>query len=340
MNLHALFIVLALVVAAPTAHATQSVFPARSCANCTASQMQTMAKNTMPVGITFVYDLPHHAIRKYDVYMDSDCRPVGGLSSSAVRGKGGAGTKTGEGADCGSFKAADEMMPVDPDVQEAFDTLYNSYVHDPSLASNGEILHYGVPLNPHNYPNPFNLQQVAWDYPNASYQDFMREINDIFSDKSSMNQWDPGTGDYLFGYEMASFHVGVVLSVPPGVEGQVSWDRNNMVHVSICTDNAGSPGDCAKFDVAASSGVVQIQFKGIFDKNNDIYPNANGVSPGNLTSWGFPHGGADHFSDILRNHNVYVPNSGYCSPGTHPFLTVTRDVSNHYHFEDWSCQQN
>ena len=113
-----------------------------------------------------------------------------------------------------------------------------------------------------------------------------------------------------------------------------------MVHVSICTDNAGSPGDCAKFDVAASSGVVQIQFKGIFDKNNDIYPNANGVSPGNLTSWGFPHGGADHFSDILRNHNVYVPNSGYCSPGTHPFLTVTRDVSNHYHFEDWSCQQN
>ncbi len=340
MNQFAALAVLLFACSVPV-HAAQTIFPATSCANCTATQMQTKAKNTMPLGVVFVYDLPHHAIRKYEVYTDSDCGPVGDPSTSMARGaKGNAAMDSSEGTDCGSFKAADEMTPIDPDVQDVFDNLYNTYVHDPSLASSGQIIHYGVPLNPHNYPNPFNLQQVAWDYPNGSFKDFMNEINNIFSDKFNMNEWDPGTGDYLFGYEMASFHVGVVLSAPPGVEGQISWDRNNMVHVNICTDNAGNPGDCAEIDVAVMSGIVQIEFKDIIDKNNNIYPNANGVTPGNLTSWGFPHGGADHFGDILRNHNVYVPNSAYCSPGTHPFLTVTRDVSNHYHFEDWSCEQN
>ena len=45
----------------------------KECVNCTAMQMQTMAKNS-PVGYAFVYDLAHNIIRKYEVYMDSDVR--------------------------------------------------------------------------------------------------------------------------------------------------------------------------------------------------------------------------------------------------------------------------
>ncbi len=321
------------------ASATQTTFPAKSCAACTAIQMQTMAKNTMPLGVAFVYDLTGHVIRKYDVYMDSTCggQPVPQTHSGDRQQTRDA---SGGGTDCGSFKSADEMTPVDPDVQAVFNNLYYTYVHDYQLAANGEIIHYGVPTDPtHN--QPFNLQNVAWDYPNASYEDFMREINSIFSDRTSMNNWDPGTGDYLFGYEANSFHVGIVISVPPAVEGQVSFDRNGTIHVSICTDNAGSPGDCAKLDITVQSGNVSITFRGIFNKDNDIYPSANGTAPGNLSQWPFRrgNGSADHFADEMRNHGVYIPSSGYCSPGTHPFLTTTRQ-NNQIMFQVWSCEQN
>ena len=58
---------------ASIASATQTVFPFKSCAACTATQMETTAKNTMPLGVAFIYDLTGHVIRKYEVYMDSTC---------------------------------------------------------------------------------------------------------------------------------------------------------------------------------------------------------------------------------------------------------------------------
>ena len=320
-------------------YAAQSIFPAKSCAGCTAVQMQTSAKNSFPVGIGFVYDLAAHTLRKYEVYMDSTCGANPIPQGSGTDGRQQASQPDGT-LQCSSFKAADEMTPVDPDVQAAFDSLYNVYVHNYALANNGVITHYGVPIDPH-HNQPFNLQNVAWDYPNASYKDFMTEIEYNLSDPDMANNFEPYLGDYLYGYRMGSFNVGVVISYPPGVEGSLSWDRNGNVQLRVCTDDAGDPGDCAEFQLTVTNGNLSITFLDIVNKDNDIYPSANGKAPGDLTQWPFRRGqgSADHFADELRNHGLYVPSSGYCPPGFHPFLTTTRQ-NNKIIFQSWSCELN
>jgi hypothetical protein len=319
------------------ASATQTVFPFKSCAACTAAQMQTTAKNSMPLGVAFVYDLTAHVIRKYDVYMDSTCgvQPLPQTHAGDTQAAQEAGSA---GVDCASFKAADEMTPIDPTVQAVFDALYTTYVHNPQLAQTGTETHYGVPNDPHT-GQPFNLQGVAWDYPNASYQDFMAEMKYNLSTPNAANSFDPYLGDFLFGFKFNGFHLSVIITIPPGVGGQASWDRNATTTLNVCTDVGG---DCAKFELTVTASNLAITCLGIFDHDNNLYPSSNGTAPGNLTNWGFRYGGqsgANHFADEMRNNGVYIPSSGYCGFGTHPFLTTTR-MNNQIIFQSWSCVQN
>lgn len=327
------------IVCAGHANATQTIFPVASCAGCTAAQMQTSAKNSFPLGIGFIYDLAAHTMRKYEVYMDSTC---GGGPTPQGNDAGGRQqtSQPGGGLQCGSFRAADEMFPVDPDVQAAFDSLYNVYIHKYQLANSGQITHYGVPIDPHHNA-PFNLQNVAWDYPNASFKDFMDQINFELANKAMANSFESYLGDYLFGYRVGSFNVGVVISFPPGVQGSLSWDRNGTAQLKVCTDNAGDPGDCAEFQLTVTNGILAVTFIDIINKDGDIYPSANGTPPGNLGVWPFRRGqgSADHFADEMRNHGVYIPSAGYCAPGFHPFLTTTRQ-NNQIIFQSWSCELN
>jgi hypothetical protein len=322
---------------AGSASAAQTVFPFKSCGACTAAQMQTMAKNTMPLGIAFVYDLAGHAIRKYEVYLDSTCgaQPIPQTHS-------GSGPQTqdagGGGVDCGSFKSADEMTPIDPTVQAVFDALYSTYIHDPQLAQTGQETRYGVPNDPHT-GKPFNLQGVAWDYPNASFQDFMTEMNYNLGTQGMANNFDPYLGDFLYGFKFNGFHLNVIITAPPGVGGQASWDRNATTQFQVCTDVGG---DCAKFQLTVTSSNLAVTFLGIFGPDNNLYPSSNGTAPGNLTNWGFRYGGrigGDHFADEMRSHGVYIPTSGYCPAGTYPFLTTTRQ-NNQIIFQSWGCEQN
>ena len=108
----------------------------KECVNCTATQMQTMAKN-QPVGYQFVYDLAHNVIRKYEVYLDSNCAPEGGASSGPAGGA----------QHCGSFKGADEITPVDPGVQAIFNSLRATWLVNPQLANTAKSTVSGFPID-------------------------------------------------------------------------------------------------------------------------------------------------------------------------------------------------
>lgn len=317
-------------------HATQTVFPIKACTGCSATQMQTSAKNSFPVGIGFIYDLHAHVLRKYEVYMDSTCGGGGPQVTNVGGGQtSGAGVRGGGSTECGSFKAADEMTPVDPSVQATFEALWTVDTHKAALAENGTERTYGQILDSHG--QPFDLQQVAWDYPGGSYVNYANAVGTALSSQENANNFDYYLGDFLYGYKMSSFHVEIIITAPPGVAGSLSWDRNASIQLNICTPMWD---DCSVWQVIVTNGVLSKTFLGIMDADNNIYPNSNGQTPGNLTNFGFPNGGhigANHFADELRHHGINVPNATMCGPGFHPFLTTTR-MNGTIIFQSWTCE--
>lgn len=131
MNIPATVVSIVLAGVAANANAVQTQVRVGQCENCSAAQMLAKAKNAPP-GVTFVYDLSHHVIRKFEVYLDSTCAPA-----PVPQGETSGMQKTDERdptTDCGTFKDAVPMLPVDPDVQSAFDALYQTWLINPSLA--------------------------------------------------------------------------------------------------------------------------------------------------------------------------------------------------------------
>jgi len=322
---------LVLASAAP-AHAAVTWLQVKSCTNCTATQMQTMAKNTMPIGINFVYDLPHHMMRKYEVYMDSSCRPVGGGNSGRV---GGPGTDSGSDPRCNSFKAADEM-PVDPAVQATFDALYDAYTVNPTMAAGGKVTRVS------NLPNKLNGQpyvpsELAWDYPSRSWYDFSQWLTQQVSSPNSANALAPDLGDYIFGWSVASVNVGVVLGLQPGVQAGLTWDRSTATPFEWCTPVYL---DCIEVTITRSNtGVISLTFQGILDIDHNFYPSADNTPPLNTNNNGFPHHGGDHFSDGMRNGGIAVPDEPQCGFAMHPFQTITRQGTQIL-FVVYSCVPN
>jgi hypothetical protein len=309
------------------------------CANCTATQMQTMAKNVGGAGIKFVYDLPHHVIHKYEVYWDSTCAPEGTTSVGAANGDGG-GKQSGEKPACSSFKVADPFDPVDPDVQATFDALYHTWQVNPTLANSGKAERRGNPPIDPNTGQPFDLPKAAWDYPAGSYNRFRNYIVDnVLDTPSHADAFIPGFGDDLFGWNLSSFDVQVTVERNgPSVGSTLHWDRNTgLIRLNVCNAN----GDCAQFIIHVSNGdITQLEYEGVFNVNDQLYPSESGAAPGSLLHWEFDlSSDGAHFAQQLQNRGVYVPIQMACAAGMHLGLVGAR-VNGILQSTTWMCTPN
>lgn len=318
-----------LAAAASSAGASVAI-PVMECPNCTPVAMQNMAKNTAGIGVKFVYDLPHHIIRKYEVYMDSTCG-----QPPATEGAG--STDTVFDTDCGSFKAADPFDPVDPDVQATFDALYHAWQVNPALINLHKAERVGnLPVDSVTGA-PFDLPKVAWDYPQGSYNRFRGYLqNNVLDTPAHANAFIPGFGDELFGWAMAGFDVQVtVVRGAPQVGATLHYDRNTgLFQLRVCNAN----GDCAQFEIHVSNGsITGVDYEGVFNVDDQLYPSASGAAPGSLLHWEFALASdAEHFADQLRHRGVYVPIRQACAAGMHWGLVGAR-VNGVLQSSTWMC---
>lgn len=290
--------------------------PMKECVNCTSAQMQTMAKNSQP-GIAFIYDLSHNVIRKFEVWTDSTCandpmtEALGEESDQTRASSNRLSPNAAEGsAQCGSFRDAAEVSPVDTDIQNIFNSLRAVWLVNPTLASTGKATRAGVPVNTSDH-QPFDLVKVAWEYPQGYYVDFIEQMRDsILVTKGEANAFMPGLGDELFGVSIKVNAANV--GFPEIIQVTVSLDKPNAtIHLDICNNN----GDCVKLDVKIINGVLDdVKYNGTFDVYNMMYPSESGVTPGSIGMWHWGNSlGADHFRQGLVGRGVAVPPAPGCN---------------------------
>ena len=335
MNYAALVILMLATIVPSGVTATQTTAVLVECKNCTATQMQTMAKN-QPIGYQFVYDLAHNIVRKYDVYWDSTC-----IAPAVVQRGTDGGDQTrratqvnGPGANCGSFKAADEVSPVDPDVQDIFNSLRSTWLVNPALADTGKTTRTNPPVNPRT-GQPFDPARIGWDYPGGDYEDLREYLANQLKSRAAANAFSPGLGDYIDGVSIAinGADIGV------GVLVHITLDRTTgMIEIDICNAN----GDCAKVEVHVNNGAItNLTFIGAFDVDNRLYPSASGITPGAGGHWNFGNGAdASHFGQFLGNAAGYsIPSPPGCGPSYHLGLTIAR-VNGQIDSATWQCVAN
>jgi hypothetical protein len=321
-------------VSSSNAHAAQAAVPMWECANCSAAQMQTLAKNQFPVGHGFVYDLAHNVIREYDVYLDSTCAPQPAPSNATGRTDE-PPIKSGEpGIDCGSFKAADEVFVVAPDVQDIFNSLHSAWLVNPMLANSGRTVRIGMPTNPRTH-QPFDPAKIGWDYDAGTWEDLRGYLDLQLGSRPDANQLSPGLGDYIYGVSIAIHGA----DIGTGSLVQISLDRTTgLVEIDLCNAN----GDCAKVQVHVNDGAItNITFIGSFNVDNGMYPSASGLLPGFGTHWNFDLGSdASHFGQSLGNAAGYsIPAPPFCGPNFHWGLTIAR-VNGQISSATWQCVAN
>ena len=329
MRTFAIFAVLmgAVGCASSPVHAVQTAAAMKECVNCTATQMQTMAKN-LPVGYHFIYDLAHNVIRKYDVYMDSTCANQPVIRSSTLDGD--ETQKDRNGIDCGSFKAADEV-PVNPSAQNIFNNLHLTWVNNRPLADTQTAIG--------TMPPGFDPSKIAWDYPQGqfvSFESFLR--NQVFNTKANANAFAQSMGDFIFGVSFAVNSVDV--GNPPQVLlVHITLDRNDAtVYLKIC-DNTDV---CVTYDIKILNGQIsQMIYKGTFDSENMMLPSQSGATPGQLLGWHWQHASdGDHFADMLHQRSgLPVPQHQGCGSDFHYALQVAR-VNGVVDSMSWSCIPN
>lgn len=320
----------------PSAHSAQTQAAMRECPNCTAAQMQTTAKN-LSVGYHFVYSLQQNVIRKYEVYLDSDCLIDPGDSEATAKANDEPQAQSGNEINCGSFKAADQVTPVDPEVQAIFNSLRAAWLASPTLVTTQKAVVLTPPINP-NKGQPFNIPKVGWEYDQGEYEDMREYLDSVLTSRGAANALSPGLGDFIHGVSLAVDSVD--LGSPPNVLSvHIVLDYNTgMVKIDICNADL----DCAKWTVTVIGGhITNIHFNGAYDKRNMQYPSQSGASPGGNNSWHWMHGSdADHFAQQIHNNSgVPVPIRAGCGSSFHSGLVVAR-VNGVVNSMTWQCIPN
>jgi hypothetical protein len=247
-------------------------------------------------------------------------------------------TQSGNEIDCGSFKAADEVTPVNPGVQAIFNSLHSAWLANPTLVNTGKAIVLDPPVNP-NKGRPFEIQRTGWEYDQGEYEDMREYLRDsVLSSQGAANAFAPGLGDCIFGVSLAVD--GVDIGRPPDVvRVHITLDHNTgTVNIDICNTEL----DCAKWTVTIINGsVTNLVFNGAYDKRNMQYPSQTGASPGSHNSWHWMYGSdADHFAQQVHNNSgVNVPIRAGCGANFHPGLVVAR-VNGVVNSITWQCVPN
>jgi hypothetical protein len=288
---------------ASVAHATQTSFPAKQCTGtCTADQMGTQATHNPP-GIVFIYDLTHGVIRKFNVFMDSTCG-----NPYSTEGAGDARSDTsakGDVINCGTFHNYEEL-PVDSGALTVFEALLAVNQENPQLVGTAKAKYQGsLPTDPVTH-QPFDLPNVAWEYPNGTYGRFSQYLAAQLATETSANYFAPGLGTYLYAWQQRSRSVSVQIGTTL-VNGSITWDRNNTTTLDVCNvDN-----DCAEFSLTNpnNTGPVVVSFVGVFDSQRNPYPSPN-INRPSTPNWVWRHptggGGSFHFGQGLQGNGVQI----------------------------------
>jgi len=266
--------------------------------------------------------------------MDSTCGPEpvphnGTVGAGAPPTRGG-----GPGPECTSFKAADEVLAVAPDVRDIFNSLHSAWLVNPTLANTGRTVRIGMPTNPRTHQN-FDPAKIAWDYNAGNWEDLREYLNLQLDSRPDANQLSPGLGDYVYGVSIAIHGA----DIGTGALVQISLDRTTaVIEIDLCNAN----GDCAKVQVHVNDGAItNITFVGSFNVDNCMYPSASGLSPGFGTHWNFDLGSdASHFGQALGNAAGYsIPAPPFCGINFHWGLTIAR-VNGQMDSATWQCVAN
>ena len=325
---------IALLLSSCAGLASATSVPMKECANCTQAQMLAKAKNNPP-GVVFIYDLAHNLIRKFNVFMDSTCANQPVLESHAIGGQQVQDTG-GNGIDCGSFKDAEEWTPVDPDIQNIFNSLRTVWLVNPTLANTAKGTTANPPIDPNTH-QPFNLAKVAFDFPQGSFVRFKEMLQDeILVTRNDANAFIPGLGDEIYGVSVKVNAANV--GFPEIIQVSVALDRpNTTIRLDICNAN----GDCAKIDVKIVNGAIDsLVYDGVFDAEDMMYPSEFGQAPGSVPGWHWQLGpDADHFRQGLLNNGVSIPTRPGCGADFSWKLVVAR-VNGVIDSATWTCVPN
>lgn len=299
-----------------TTTTTPATVPVISCAGCSAAQMQTKAA-TQPVGLVFIYDLNASVMRKYVVDRDSTCSTppstegAGSTSDMAEVTVADGATNAGPITDCGGFKYATELTPVDQIMRDLLTSMVNLKRLKPSGDwANGRI---GVERFGHKPGTniDFDPRKVAWDYPNGDYITFTNQLRFVFQDRTRLAQVDPALAEEVFGIQLRfNGPITITAAQTPTVQVQIDATSTNQLFLKICNPNA----DCIQYDVRTTGGVLDLRYEGVFDLDGHQYPSPNEEIPHNPL-WRFEDGSSEtHFSSFLRERGVSViyPGTGLC----------------------------
>jgi hypothetical protein len=292
---------------------SQTIVKAIQCSGCSPNQMKSAAIAAPGLGVIFIYDIGSATIRKYERYNDTTC---GADPAPTAAGKPGSPR-------CSAFRAADEET-VDEGVQSIFNSLLDVEQVNPGLvlhaAASFQIGAGNGAIDPHT-GRPFDLPNIAWDYPQGTYTRFNDFLQETLASEASANNFIPGLGTYLYSYQQSSRNVSISFSGQPGITVTLSWDRNNTTTMKVCNvDN-----DCVRYTIANTTSIV-LTYGGVTDSTGNYYPSPNAHTPANpIWNWRAPHGGGDgnHFADGLRGNGVPVTDMDGCGINDNYILTCS-----------------
>lgn len=311
---------MSLLALAGNVNAVQTVANARSCMGCNGAQMMQSATQSLGLGVGYIYDPNAAVIRKYEVGSDSTCGvivvPEGAtppLSNHSVL----ASPPSAVTPNCGAFRSASELYPVDASVQTIFDTVAEIYRNWPSLLTTAEEKIYlrDLPNDPYT-EKPFDLRAAAWQYPFGTFNRFQGFLQEMFKDYNSLAKYDIALAKLLYKVQLPSGSLSIGFSgLTPNAQIQLNWDRNNTTDVQICDTDS----NCANFKLLVERGKATLNYINVTDVSGNAYPQPSATYPSDPRwVWNSAKNEGSTFAGWLRNNGTPVNDGigfGTCNYG-------------------------
>ena len=286
MKLYALF---ALAISAGTWSGASVAVSALECSGCTAKQEEDKVRNRPSGnGYFFVYNLPQARVRKFLTYLTADdglrsaegenLRGIDGIEIArfATTPDGDAGERPKEGSKAAGWVRVLEEYPVDPGVQEIFNTMVQVERESPGMIRGEQRTR--VPIgNVGQYPSDQGLgprdydpRLIAWDSAGqGEFNRFIERMSEKLESRESANSLHPSLGKVLFGVHGKS--KSVTVSFGSGGYGVgVSWERvGSSVKIKVCD----SKENCVWLTLGSDgNGNISLVFEKVVDDTETPLP--------------------------------------------------------------------
>ena len=246
--------------------------PALRCEGCDAQAMRGRALGLPGTGLRFVYSYDSHAIRKYEVWLDTaNLAGPGTPEEAAVASTPGEGMASAVPVPSGATREIEEL-PVDAAMGALFVELDALHAAQPELVEFGrtrlDITRLGESMWTDHGLSYFDPRQIAWDFNDAhpslsgqAYLDFIQRVRDEGAVRY------PELGKFL---ELTIRAQGLTIQGSrAGPELGVSFtEMDRVLRFEFC--NAAD--DCAVMDISVVNGVVSYAYVAAWDGTRHAYP--------------------------------------------------------------------